>query len=46
MDGVEAAQELHSVKMELIETEVTRLKNRVDSLEIKDRDMLGLRRSW
>jgi len=41
MDSVEAAQELHSLKMELIETEVIGLKKKVDSLETKNRDILG-----
>lgn len=41
MNSVESVQELHSAKMDLIENEVTGLKKRVDSLEIKDRDILG-----
>ncbi len=40
MDSVEAAQELHSLKLSLIETEVTGLKKKVDTLETKDRDIL------
>jgi len=35
MNSVETVQELHSAKMDLIENEVTGLKKRVDSLEIK-----------
>ena len=41
MSSMETVQEFHSAKMELIENEVTGLKKRVDSLEIKDRDILG-----
>ncbi len=40
MDSVEATQELHGFKMELIETEVMGLKKKVDNLQIKDRDIL------
>jgi len=40
MDSVEAAQELHGLKIELIETEVVGLKKRVESLETKDQDIL------
>ena len=38
---VEVAQEFHSLKLSLIETEVTGLKKKVDTLETKDRDILG-----
>jgi len=41
MESVETVQELHSAKIDAIENAVTGLKNRVDSLEIKDRDILG-----
>jgi len=41
MSSMETVQEFHNAKMELIENEVTELKKRVDSLEIKDRDILG-----
>ena len=40
MDNVEATQELHGFKMELIETEVMGLKKKVDNLQIKDWDIL------
>ena len=41
MESVEAAQELHSLKLNLIETEVTRLKKKRNTLETKARDILG-----
>jgi len=40
MDRVEATQELHGFKMELIETEVMGLKRKVNNLQIKDREIL------
>lgn len=40
MDSVEATQELHGFKMELIETEVMGLKRKVNNLQIKDREIL------
>lgn len=40
MDSVEAAQEFHGFKIERIETELTGLKKRVNSLEMKDWDIL------
>lgn len=41
MDSVEAVQEVNSLKMELIETEIKGLKKKVNSLETKDREILG-----
>ena len=41
MDSVEAALELHGLKMEQIQTEMRGFKEKVDRLEIKDRDILG-----
>ena len=41
MDSVEAVLELHGLKMEYIQTEMKGFKEKVDRLEIKDRDILG-----
>ena len=41
MDSVEAVQEVNSLKLELIETEIKGLKKKVNSLETKDREILG-----
>jgi len=40
MDSVEAVQELNSLKIGLIETEIIGLKKRMDNLEIKDQEIL------
>ena len=41
LDSVEAAQEFHGLKMEYIESEMRGFKKKMESLEIKDRDILG-----
>ena len=40
MDSVEAVLELHGLKMEHIQTEMKGLKEKVDRLEFKDKDIL------
>ena len=41
MDSVEAVLELHGFKMEQIQTGMMGFKEKVDRLEIKDKDILG-----
>jgi hypothetical protein len=41
MDSVEAVLELHGLQMEQIKTEMKGFKEKVDRLEVKDREKLG-----
>ena len=41
MESVESVQEVHGLKLELIETEIKGLKKKVDNWGIKDREILG-----
>ena len=41
MDSVEAVLELHGLQMELIKNEMKGFKEKVDRLEVKDREILG-----
>lgn len=41
MDSVEATLELHGLKMEFIQNEMKGFKEKVDRLEVKDRELLG-----
>ena len=41
MDSVEATLELHGLQMEFIKSEMKGFKEKVDRLEVKDREILG-----
>ncbi len=41
MDSVEATLELHGLQMDFIKTEMKGFKEKVDRLEVKDREILG-----